>query len=199
MFQIAEDTIQALKFIFNVEKVIVEDAGNAKHCPLSTVPYNLFPLTFLTAELFFILVLQDMINLNFNSAVAQACKLQARRKYQLRNLPSATTEKAALQGVSFCLICRKARQFQRLKRAVIILNCMQKIRAYAFCRFEHCTALFDETGKKISAVREGRHFKTPAERQIYIDKGYISVTAQENFLYSGFAKKKYIRDSLRSA
>ena len=56
-------------------------------------------------------------------------------------------------------------------------------------------AKFDESGRKISAVQEGWHFNS-AEKQTYIDKGYIPITEEENILYSGFTKKKYIRDAV---
>ena len=59
-------------------------------------------------------------------------------------------------------------------------------------------ALFNEVGRKISAVREGWHYNTPAGRQKYIDKGYIPITEAENNLYTpsytGKNHTGYLRD-----
>ena len=59
-------------------------------------------------------------------------------------------------------------------------------------------ALFDEVGRKTSAVLEGLHYETPAGRQKYIDEGYIPITEEENNLYTpsytGKNHTGYLRD-----
>jgi hypothetical protein len=59
-------------------------------------------------------------------------------------------------------------------------------------------ALFDANGRKVSGKMEGVHYKTPEERQLYIDEGFIPIAEDDLTLYSqgagGANGTGYIRD-----
>jgi hypothetical protein len=59
---------------------------------------------------------------------------------------------------------------------------------------------FDETGRRTSTVAEGIHFKADAEKQAYLDDGYIE-TSDEDYQYyvgnmgAGANGTGYVRDA----
>ena len=44
---------------------------------------------------------------------------------------------------------------------------------------------FDETGKRIATVLKGVHFKTKAEKQKYLDEGYLETSDEDYAFYVG--------------
>jgi hypothetical protein len=44
---------------------------------------------------------------------------------------------------------------------------------------------FDEAGKRIATVLKGVHFKTKAEKQKYLDDGYIETSSEDYAFYVG--------------